>query len=109
MTDLRATLIIADNAKGLGGAIYKMDVIEHDGHFWLVPRWIDKQDEPTTRPERIVLLDTIPHKRTKDQFVVEAPVPRYVFEGAVPPGEAAQYVVILQPDIELSRPSESMN
>ena len=109
MTKLQATLIIADNARGIGGAVHSMDVIEHDGRCWLVPKWLYRDDRPTTKPERIVLLDTIPHKRTKDRFVVEVPVPRYLFKGAVPPEEAGQYVVILQPDIELPRPSESMN
>jgi len=107
MTALQAAVIISDEA-GKGGEIHKMDVIEFDGKFWLVPEWIDSPDKKVTMPARIVLLDVIPHERSqgKDyQFIVSGSVPKSVFEGRVPPELEDQYVVIERPDIRLPLPS----
>jgi hypothetical protein len=81
-----------------------VDVIEHDGEFWLVPEWLDNQVRRLTKPLRIVSLRTLPHQRIagKDHppdFVVNDPVPKYVFDGRTPPQEADKYVVVEGPEI----------
>jgi hypothetical protein len=38
-----------------------IDTIEHEGKFWLVPGWIYNTNEGWKRPERIILLDSLPH------------------------------------------------
>ena len=106
MAKLEARVIISDDA-GKGNALCKMDVIEFDGHAWLVPEWIDLPGEKVTMPARIVLLDVIPHQRGEapPQVVVTGPVPRFVFEGRIPPELETQYVVIELPNIRLPLPS----
>lgn len=105
MAKLEAAVIISDEV-GKGGSVHHMDVIEYEGHAWLVPEWHDYLDAKVTMPVRIVLLDTIPHGRmpAPPQYVVSFPVPKCVFEGRVPPALEAQYVVIERPDIRLPLP-----
>ena len=95
---LKAHVIINDGAH----AIHLMDVIEHRGGFWLVPEWLDNQAKTLTTPLRIVSLGTLAHQRNpgaNPEFLVEFPVPKYVFDGRVPPGEVGKYVVVESPDI----------
>jgi hypothetical protein len=82
-----------------------MDVIEHAGKFWLVPEWLDNQSQKLTMPLRIISLETMVHHRMKGNpdFLVEDPVPIYVFDGRIPPEEAGKYVVVEGPDIRIPR------
>ena len=94
----KATVIIADD--NVHNA-YQIDVIEDADDFWLVPEWLESPDGKTRRPARIVSLATLPHQRGKDspEFVVDDPVPKYVFDGRIPPQEASKYIVIEAPEI----------
>jgi hypothetical protein len=91
---------------GVSNEIHSMDVIEYQKKFWLVPYWLDNPIEKVTKPLRIVSLETLRHSRADGrdpEFVVEFPVPSYVFEGRTPPAEADKYVVIENPDVLIPR------
>ncbi len=91
-----------------GGKVYKMDTIEHDAKFWLVPEWLESQDGDWTQPARIILLDTLPHQKsggTFGDFVLNRPIPKNVIDGRAKPGEGG-YIVVEQPDIRLPNPSK---
>jgi hypothetical protein len=85
----------------------QMDTIEHDGKFWLVPLWIDNPTTKTTRPARIILLDSLQHQRSSPgslggEFAVNVPIPRDVLEGRVRQKQgfgANLYIVIEAPDL----------
>jgi hypothetical protein len=100
MKVLKASLIIADEIHRTA----LMDVIEYRNEFWLVPEWLDNQTQKLTKPLRIISLRTLPYQRTPGktpEFVINDPVPKYVFDGQVPPQEAGKYVVIEDPDIRI--------
>ena len=87
-------------------AIYYADVIDYEGKFWLVPQWIDMPAQKSTTPLRIVSLETMKYHHLpgrKPEFVVQNPVPRYVFDGQIPSEKAAEYIVIESPDIRIPR------
>lgn len=99
MTALRAELAIEGRNE-----TYQCDVIEWRGARWLVPEWLDSQDARDTRPERIVLLDSLQHQHAPGpppQIVVNYPIPMSVLSGPGPFEPEAGYVVILLPDIVL--------
>jgi hypothetical protein len=89
----------------VGGDVCLMDVIEYAGGFWLVPKWLDYPAQKVTKPVRIVSLATLPHQRGRasPEFVVDGPVPKYVFDGRVPSSEAGKYIVVEAPDILIQR------
>lgn len=39
------------------------DTIEYEGKFWLVPDWIYNTNEGWKRPERIILLNSLPYMK----------------------------------------------
>jgi hypothetical protein len=96
----RATVIIA-------GKACIVDAIEYLRVFWLVPKWIDMPAQEMRRPARILSLATIPHRMTKGadpELIVDNPMPRYVFDGQIPPEEARKYVVVENPDLRFALP-----
>lgn len=84
--------------------ILRMDTIEHQGLFWLVPQWIDTPRKGWSKPVRLVCLSLLHHQALKDDpdnhFFVNYPVPRAVLIGPIPPELSTQYVVIDLPDLE---------
>src|SRR5436309_1102869 len=85
----------------IDGMVSSMDVIEHQGIFWLVPQWLDNIAAGVSMPRRIVSLATIPHERMRGNpdFAVSYPVPKSVFDGTAPSEIAGKYVVIELPEI----------
>ena|SRR5450759_1746819 len=82
--------------------IATMDVIEYDGKYWLVPDWLDNSDRTMSRPTRIVSMEKLRHSQTpgaNPEFVVEDPIPKFVFDGQIPPEQAGTYVVVEYPGI----------
>jgi hypothetical protein len=78
-----------------------MDVVKYENGFWLVPYWLDNSEQKVSRPERIISLATLPHQFGKGspEITVNDPVPKYVFDGRIPPQEASKYVVVEHPNI----------
>jgi hypothetical protein len=102
---IRRCLLSVRDESGIHSMV-TMDVIAHEGKFWLVPEWLDNQTKTATRPVRIVSLETMVHHRTEGQnpeFLVENPIPTYVFDGQIPPAEASKYVVVEYPGILIRR------
>lgn len=85
----------------------KMDTIEHDGAWWLVPNWLLSPDKRQMRPLRIVFLRSNPPKPMgyrRSNLVVSHSVPEGVFRGAIPPERADEFVVIENPDLWFPNP-----
>jgi hypothetical protein len=80
----------------------KVDTIEHEGQFWLVPEWIVDSKTGTRMPARIILLDKSMHQKTTGHafgdFVLNQLIPRAVFEGRQTGGP---YTVVERPDIKI--------
>ena len=86
-----------------GGMIYKMDTIEYEGVFWLVPTWLEDPAEGRKRPERIVSLAAIPHQGMRGNalgdFLINGPVPRHALFDPAPLKEAWRSYVRFAPNI----------
>jgi hypothetical protein len=86
------------------GTIYKVDVIEHLGDFWLVPEWFEFPELKVRKPVRIISLMNIQHQDMPNsdfpRFVLNVPVSKDVFDGRRSP-QAHKYIVIEAPDISL--------
>ena len=88
----------------IDGGLYKVDVIEFEGRFWLVPEWLDMPAQGVSMPRRIVSLETIPHQRIEGgnpEFVVNDPVPKAVFEGRSQSEGGQLFVVRELPEIRV--------
>lgn len=85
------------------GFLYRVDTIEYQGKFWLVPTWLDKPTEGWRIPERIICLDVLPHQKTGTSdpadFVLSHGIPKSVFDGRIPPQSEDSYIVVERPDI----------
>jgi hypothetical protein len=94
----KATVIIQDDAC----AIYEMDVIEYQGEPWLVPEWLQNTKEGWMSPVRIVRMLGLQfqHRPGSLGYVVNAPIPKAVFDGGPSP-EEGRYEVIERPDIRI--------
>jgi hypothetical protein len=89
--------------------IYRVDTIEYEGMFWLVPEWNDFPEAGVTMPDRIICLDGLVHQETSPdaavQFVLNNGIPRSVYDGQIPIGD--KYVVIKNPDIRFPLQNET--
>lgn len=87
------------------GQVAIMDVIKHDGRNWLVPNWYENKDEGWRTPERIVLLDFLPHEHLPQnqawQFLVGDPQPKELFFGDDPSKAGKHFVVHLMPGFRI--------
>jgi hypothetical protein len=70
-----------------------------------VPEWLDNHIEKSTKPLRIISLETMAHHRMpgNPDFLVEFPIPQYVLDGRIPPEEAGKFLIIEGPDISIRR------
>lgn len=93
----------------LEGDIIRVDTIEHEGKLWLVPGWIDSPSEGWSSPERIILLDELPHQRMAPgnpaDWVLNCPMPKAVFAGQIPKQSPYRFVVLERPDIKFHIPA----
>jgi hypothetical protein len=86
--------------------VFQCTAIEFEGRIWLVPNWLSSPDGKYTMPERIILLEQFQHQRldppgpTGENFVVNVPIPKALFEGRVSHELKEKYVVIERPDIK---------
>jgi len=101
--------IEGDKAPTVEGYTY-IDTIEHEGKLWLVPSWTYNTNEGWKRPERIICLTQLPHKKVfpgdgvPADFVLEYPIPITVLDdhNLIPLPDGAK--VIDYPDIKESIP-----
>ena len=92
-----------------GGAIQECDAIKYDGKLWLVPQWLDEPGSGTTKPRRIIRIDSLPHEPMTNpafglDFILNGPLPKAVLDGVATPEQAAQYEIVELPEIEISMP-----
>ena len=92
-----------------GGAIQECDAIKYDGKLWLVPQWLDEPGRGTTKPRRMIRIDSLPHQPMTNpafglDFILNGPLPKAVLDGAATPEQAAQYEIVELPEIEISMP-----
>src|SRR5262245_31938639 len=83
---------------GLGG-IDRMDTIEHEGKLWLVPYWRDIPGGKWTMPGRLIRMDSLPHDKFREDFVLTGPVPKELFDPQNQEPEAPGYEVVDRPQI----------
>ncbi len=98
------TLVYFSGDLEFQGQICAMDTIEFEGKMWLVPVWLDNREEGFSYPARIILLDTLPHEKSRsplEDFLLTDPLPKAVFDGQVPPESELDYVVVERPDIQV--------
>jgi len=97
-----------------GGAIQECDAIKYDGKLWLVPQWLDEPGSGTTKPRRIIRIDSLPHEPMTNpafglDFILSGPLPKAVLDGVATPEQAAQYEIVELPEIEISMPQSPAN
>jgi hypothetical protein len=64
------------------GNVQTVDTIEHDAKLWLVPYWLDQRALRRTRPNRLIRLDLLPHRRSQSphyDFVLDTTMPTALF------------------------------
>jgi hypothetical protein len=101
------TMVAISGDPATQGQVLKMDTIEHEGQFWLVPEWLDSQTEEWTMPARIILLDSLRHQKSDGEqwdFVLNDPLPKAIAYGETQPEEGSEYVVVERPGIQLPKP-----
>lgn len=97
-------MAIAKTMLTMGGGIYRMDSIEHEGVRWLVPNWILSQDGRHMRPIRIIRPLSQPFEPFGKEFLLSFPIPKSVSNGVVPQGQEALFEVVENPAIILPNP-----
>ena len=85
-----------------GGAIQECDAIRYDGKLWLVPQWLDEPGRGTTKPRRMIRIDSLPHQPMTNpafglDFILNGPLPKAVLDGVATPEQAAQYEIVELP------------
>jgi hypothetical protein len=90
--------------------MFTVDVIEHEGEFWLVPGWLDNKVEGWSKPVRIIRLNSVPHQKTlggkySDFLVASNAIPKAVLDGHVQFGSSGLIEVVESPDIRVVIPT----
>lgn len=106
MNILQALVIIESN----GDLVY-VDAIEYEGGIWLVPNWLENISEKTSSPQRIIRMDTLAHQVMEPghdhQFVVNTPIPEYMFDDQLPRKIDPIFEIIENPPLSLYSPFAS--
>jgi hypothetical protein len=95
MAENRITYVV------LEGSLHKVDTIEHEGGFWLVPHWLDMPAQGVTMPNRIIRLASIPHAPMGPNFVIDGTLPKELFEVQTPKQPVGGYEYYELPDIRI--------
>jgi hypothetical protein len=79
-----------------GGAIQECDAIKYDGKLWLVPQWLDEPGRGTTKPRRMIRIDSLPHQPMTNpafglDFILNGPLPKAVLDGAATPEQCRNH------------------
>ena len=88
-----------------GGAVQECDAIKYDGKLWLVPQWLDEPGRGTTKPRRMIRIDSLPHQPMTNpayglDFILNGPLPKTVLDGVATPEQAAQYEIVELPEMK---------
>ena len=89
------------------GSLGECDVIEYQGRKWLVPSWIESPSEGLTMPKRIIPLDSFAHQEMAPgnpygvDLVLNAPLPRELFDEEIPQELATRVGAVERPDISI--------
>lgn len=80
------------------------DTIFFQEQYWLVGTWLDLPDKSGKKPERIVCLSTLSHKKSSgkngyDFLLLGDPIPKSAFDLHIPPQEVTGYVVHDLPEV----------
>ena len=88
------------------GHLLKCDTIEYQGRFWLVPSWTENHTTGKMKPDRIICLNSLPHQilplGAPENFALDVPIPKCVFDGEIPPGTT--FEIVENPEIEVYIP-----
>lgn len=84
-----------------------LSVIEHEDALWIVTGWLEHKSRPVKRPIRLIRLTGLRYERLDPEkhgadFLVNQPIPRAVLDGRTPSEEAAGFVVVDTPPIEVA-------
>jgi hypothetical protein len=92
--------VLADNTQP-----YIIEMIEHEGVFWLVTDWIDMPLEGVTKPKRIIRVETDnliklgpPYEA---DYALKTAIPKAILDCEPVPSGAHGFVVRDLPDISL--------
>jgi hypothetical protein len=89
------------------GSFQKVDTINYDNNWWLVPEWYDNKSKGWIMPKRIIQLDSLPHQVIDSgnpvDFVLDNPMPKDVFDGKTKKHKSKQFCVLIDPEIKLPR------
>lgn len=88
----------------------RVDTIEYQGKFWLVPRWFGSPIEGWRTPELIICLENLPHRDLRGtpqpaDFGMNVPIPRAVLDDLVQGKKVAGYEVIYRPPVRYPIPT----
>ncbi len=94
------------------GTIQKGDAIEHEGHIWLVPIWLDSKTGAWSAPLRLVCLSAFPmgaqlqklESHEEADFLLNYPIPISDFQKETPPETEHGFQVIEKPSLKIARP-----
>jgi hypothetical protein len=95
----------------VGAALLRMDTIEFQGLFWLVPEWLEELNEGSIKPTRIICLAGLRYQdlrsdtESSDDFALNVPIPKSVLEGRVQGPDSAIYWVIESPPLIFRKPA----
>jgi hypothetical protein len=91
----------------VGNTINKMDTVEFEGRYWLVPSWLVSPDGKWQRPVRIICLSSLEHQNLGNgEFVLTLPLPAALAANQIdPPSPIDGFLVLEQPQIVVPAPS----
>jgi hypothetical protein len=87
--------------------IFKCDVVEYKGAFWLVPTWLVNPEKKLKKPARIIRIDQFPHQDLGNvsgplsRFAINEQIPKALFDDEISPELQKQFVVEIEPNILL--------
>jgi hypothetical protein len=106
MAILRTVVIIAE-----GGSIYMSDTVSHEGGLWLVPAWSDPQADGLIYPNRLIRIDRLRLQKLAAgnhygaDYVLNDPMPKWLFDHAIPPELEGRFDVIERPNLGFEPPT----
>lgn len=97
MTEIRKTLVFHED----GNAFLHVDTVEHEGQWWLVPRWLIQAGTGSRQPERMIAISQFKYQKSifpGCYWAITQQLPRFLFDHHDPQKIDAKYVVLLAPE-----------